>query len=197
VRELKTKEDLDFFIKADLYRYFGDCSEAAFKKAYKNIPGFKFTYWLRRCDYLSRRPVYTRPLFYRALRKYKKLKFKYGFDIEYSTKIGAGFYLGHWGGVVINGDAVIGENCNISHQVTIGTDAKHGQDAIPVIGDKVYIAPGCRVFGKITLGDGCAVGANSVVFSDVPPGTTAAGIPAKIVSQNGSERYVNNIYMEN
>ena len=196
MRELNTKEDLTFFIKADLYRYYGDCSKSAFKNAYKHIPGFRFTYWLRKCDYLSRRPVFTRPLFYRARRQYMKLKFKYGYDIEYSTKIGAGFYLGHWGGVVINGAAVIGENCNISHQVTIGADAKYGQDAVPVIGNRVYIAPGSKVFGKITLGDGCSVGANSVVTADVPPGTTAAGLPARVVSQNGSEGYINNILPE-
>ncbi|NLO45474.1 MAG: serine acetyltransferase [Clostridiales bacterium] len=116
--------------------------------------------------------------------------------MEYSTKIGAGFYLGHWGGVVINGDAIIGENCNISHQVTIGSDAKHGADAVPVVGDKVYLAPGCKVFGRIALGDGCAVGANSVVLSDVPPGAAVAGLPARVVSENGSKGYINNIYTE-
>lgn len=196
MREIKTKDDFKFFIKADLYRYFGDASQSAFKAAYKNIPGFKFTYWLRKCAYLSRRPFYTRPFFYRALGKYKALKYQYGFDIEYSTKIGAGFYLGHWGGVVINGDVIIGENCNISHQVTIGSDAKHGADAVPVVGDKVYLVPGCKVFGRIALGDGCAVGANSVVLSDVPPGAAVAGLPARVVSENGSKGYINNIYTE-
>ncbi len=196
MRDLNTKEDFNFFVRADLYRYFGDVSRSAFSNAYKNIPGFRFTYWMRMCDYLSRRPVYTRPFFYRALRQYQKLKFKYGYDIEYSTKIGPGFYLGHWGGVVINGSAVIGANCNISHQVTVGADAKRGLDAVPIVGDRVYIAPGSKVFGKITLGDGCAVGANSVVTQDVSPGTTVAGLPARVVSENGSEGYVNNILPE-
>lgn len=193
MRELKTKEDFDFFVKADLFRYYGDCSKETFKKAYKNVPGFHFTYWLRKCEYLSHAPVWTRLSFYRARRIYNKLRFKYGFDIEYSTKIGAGFYLGHWGGVVINPSAVIGENCNISQQVTIGVDASRGADAIPTVGNEVYIAPGSKIFGKITLGDGCAVGANSVVNSDVPPHTTAVGLPAKTVSDRGSEGYINNI----
>jgi serine O-acetyltransferase len=191
---IHSKRDLKHVIDADLFRYYGDNSSKVFKKAYKFVPGFRFTYWLRKCDYLSKRPSYTRVSFYYARWRYSRLKVKYGFDIEYSTKIGEGLYLGHWGGVVIHPQSVIGKNCNISHQVTIGVDSGKGEDAVPKIGDNVYLAPGSKIFGKISLGDNCAVGANSVVNEDVLPGITAAGLPAKVVSNQGSAAYVKNIY---
>ncbi len=191
--KIKTRKDLKRFVLADLFRYYGDYSNSVFKKTYRFIPGFRFTYWLRKCDYLSVQPIYTRGFFYYARWRYSRLKVRYGFDIEYSTNIGEGLYLGHWGGVVIHPQAVIGKNCNISHQVTVGADSGKAADAVPQLGDQVYLAPGCKVFGKITLGDNCAVGANSVVNDDVPPGVTVAGLPAKVVSNHGSAAYVKNI----
>ena len=189
---IATKEELKKIINSDLFRYFGDTSKIVFRQTYRFIPGFRFSYWMRRCNYYSGRSKATRPLFYLARFRYKQLKYKFGYDIEYSTRIGEGFYLGHWGGVVINKNAVIGKNCNISHQVTVGVDSKRSGEAAPVIGDGVYLAPGSKIFGKVTLGDGCAVGANSVVNKDVPAGVTAAGVPAVVVSENGSLGYINN-----
>lgn len=191
--EIKTGDDFKNIIICDLYRYYGDSSKSMFRKTYKNIPGFRFTYWMRKCRYYSSRSKISRPLFYYARWRYTRLKYKFGFDIEYSTEIGKGFYLGHWGGVVVHPNTVIGENCNISHQVTIGVDNNQGNDAVPVIGDNVYIAPGSKLFGKIVLGNGCVVGANSVANKDVPPGVTVAGVPAKVISEKNSAAYVRNI----
>lgn len=196
MRELCTKEDFKYFVKADLYRYGGDTSKEAFRHAFKFIPGFKFCYYMRKCAYLSKAPIYTRPLFYIANAKYNRLKFKYGFDIEYSTKIGAGLHISHWGGVVINPKAVIGENCNIAHQITIGMDSKEGENSVPTVGDRVYIAPGSKIFGKITIGNDSCIGANSVVTKDVPFSVTVAGAPAQVVSENDSSGYVKNRFME-
>lgn len=196
MRELRTKEDFKYFVKADLHRYGGDTSKEAFRKAFKFIPGFKFCYYMRKCTYLSKAPVYTRPLFYIANSKYNRLRFKYGFDIEYSTKIGAGLHISHWGGIVINPKAVIGENCNISHQITVGMDSKEGEDSVPTVGDRVYIAPGSKVFGKISVGSDSCIGANSVVTRDVPSSVTVAGAPASVISDNDSSGYVKFKYEE-
>lgn len=190
---IQTRKDLKRFIRADLFRYYGDHSNKVFQKTYRFVPGFRFSYWLRKCDYLAKQPVYTRLSFYYARLRYNRLKVRYGFDIEYSTNIGEGLYLGHWGGVVVHPQAVIGKNCNISHQVTVGVDSGKGAQAVPQLGDRVYLAPGCKVFGKVVLGDHCAVGANSVVNDDVPPGVTVAGLPARVVSDHGSAAYVKNI----
>ncbi len=196
MRELRTKEDFDYYVKADLYRYGGDTSKEAFRKAFKHIPGFKFCYYMRKCAYLSKAPVYTRPLFYIANAKYNRLKFRFGFDIEYSTAIGPGLHISHWGGIVINPKAVIGKNCNISHQITVGMDSKEGEDSVPTIGDNVYIAPGSKIFGRISVGSDSAVGANSVVTRDVPCSVTVAGSPAAVVSENDSSGYVKNKFLE-
>ncbi len=190
--EIKTRDDLKSIIISDLYRYYGDSSKSVFRKTYKNIPGFQFTFWLRKCSYYSSKSIITRPLFYYARWRYNHFKYKFGFDIEYSTEIDKGFYLGHWGGVVIHPDTIIGKNCNISHQVTIGIDNNRGVNSVPVLGDNVYLGPGCKVFGKITLGSGCAAGANSVVNNDVPHGVTVAGVPARIISEKDSSAYVKN-----
>lgn len=196
MRELRTKEDFQYYVRADLYRYTADVSRTAFRKAKKNIPGFRFSYYLRWCTYLSKAPVYTRPLFYWTYARFNRLKVRYGFDIEYSTPIGPGLLLSHWGGVVVSPYAVIGENCNLSQQITIGADSKEGLDAVPVIGDRVYIAPGSRIFGKITVGSDSAVGANSVVHRDVPQGVSVGGVPAKVISQDNASGYVKNFYRE-
>ena len=196
MRELKTKQDLQYYWRADLYRYGSGVSRSSFRKAMRFIPGFQFCYYLRKCAYLSKAPVYTRPLFYLANHKLNRLKFKYGFDIEYSTNIGPGLHLSHWGGVVINPRVVIGENCNLSQQITIGVDSKAGDAAVPVIGSRVYIAPGSKIFGAVTIGDDSAVGANAVVNKDVPCSVTVGGVPAKVISQDSSDGYVRNFYAE-
>ena len=70
------------------------------------------------------------------------------------------------------------------------------RDLTPVIGDNCFIGPGAKIFGKINIGDNVAIGANAVVNKDVPSNVTVAGVPAKIVNQNGTvgrfKYYINN-----
>ncbi|MCL2429131.1 MAG: serine acetyltransferase, partial [Alphaproteobacteria bacterium] len=70
----------------------------------------------------------------------------------------------------------IGANCWINQQVTVGFSS--GEADRPVIGDNVTINVGAKVLGKVRLGDGSKVGANSVVIMDVPAGVTVMGVPA-------------------
>lgn len=99
-------------------------------------------------------------------------------DIHVETRFGRNMKLPHPTGVVIHADAVIGDDCMIMQQVTIGQLATGGA---PTIGSRVYIGAGARVLGPITIGDGARIGANAVVLCDVPPNATAVGIPARIV----------------
>jgi len=118
---------------------------------------------------------------------------QYGIEIHPGTNICKGFYIGHWGNIVINPNTKIGENCNISQGVTIGI-AQGGQRAgVPTIGDRVYIGPGAKIFGNIIIGNDVAIGANAVVTHDVPNGTSIGGVPAKIISNTGSSNYIHNI----
>jgi serine O-acetyltransferase len=111
-----------------------------------------------------------------------------GCTINREAKIGEGFHLIHGGNVRIHPDTVIGKDCAILHDVTIGTNmGKHG---VPVIGDGVHIGSGAKILGPITIGDGAIIAANSLVLSDVPAGCTAIGVPARVLPYPGRERVV-------
>ena len=93
------------------------------------------------------------------------------------AEFGPGFVLIHSTGVVINGAVRGGRNVLIEHQVTIGTERRRA----PVLGSDVFIGAGAKIIGAVTIGSGARIGANAVVLHDVPPHSTAVGIPARIV----------------
>jgi serine O-acetyltransferase len=109
-----------------------------------------------------------------------------GVDLPPAARIGPGLYIGHFGCIVISGEAVIGACCNLSPGVVIGRATKGGVRGAPVIGDRVYIASGAKIFGPIAVGSDSAIGANAVVDKSVPAGVSVAGVPARIVSRKGS-----------
>jgi serine O-acetyltransferase len=96
------------------------------------------------------------------------------------ASIGEGLYIGHIGGVIISPKAVIGRNCDISHRVTIGASAM-GRDGAPVLGDNIYIGTGATLVGKIRIGSGAKIAANTLVIDDVPEGATMMGVPGRIL----------------
>jgi serine O-acetyltransferase len=106
---------------------------------------------------------------------------RYGLEILVGADIGGGLYVAHPVGVVISPER-IGRNCSIIAAVTIGM--RNTWD-FPEIGDTVFIGAGARVLGKIMIGDGAVIGANAVVISDVPSGSTAVGVPARITRMKG------------
>ncbi|GER80051.1 serine acetyltransferase [Candidatus Denitrolinea symbiosum] len=118
-------------------------------------------------------------------------EYKYGISISYRTQIGSGLYIGHFGGIVINKNVVVGKNCNISHQVTLGKANRGVKKGYPVIGDNVYLGPGAKVIGNVKIGNNVAVGANCVVTKDIPDNGVVVGIPGKIISLEGSLGYIN------
>jgi serine O-acetyltransferase len=91
-----------------------------------------------------------------------------------TSDIGPGFYIQHGFATIIAAKR-IGANCWVNQQVTIGFDANLES---PVLEDGVTVHAGAQVIGCVTLGVGSTVGANAVVVRDVPPGTTAVGVPA-------------------
>jgi serine O-acetyltransferase len=179
-------------VGADLRRYGNDVSINIFVKRYLLTPGFKYTFWMRLTNCLRQKSLLWRPCYYLCRIMLHRCGVKYGIEIPYNTRIGPGLYIGHYGGIVVNYNVAIGQDCNINHEVTIG--AKYGgkNPGVPVIGDRVYLGPGCKVIGGICLGNDVAVGANSVVVDSVPDFGVTAGVAAKVVSFNGSSEYVVN-----
>lgn len=99
-------------------------------------------------------------------------------EIGLGTQIGGGLQLPHPNGIVIHPATVIGPNCLIFHQVTIGTRANAA--GVARIGGNVDIGAGAKILGPVTIGDHAVIGANAVVTRDVPARATAAGIPATL-----------------
>lgn len=105
----------------------------------------------------------------------------YNSKIPYQAKIGKGTTFGYGGiGVVVHSSAVIGDNCSVGQQVTIG-GGNSQYPGVPVIGNNVRIAKGAIVFGGITIGNNVTIGANAVVNKPVPDNAIVAGVPAKII----------------
>jgi serine O-acetyltransferase len=100
--------------------------------------------------------------------------------IDPLATIGGGFYIGHIGGVHINPGAVLGRNCDVAHRITIGTSAM-GREGAPLVGDNVYIGTGAALVGKIKIGNGAKIAANTLVMTNVPEGATVMGVPGRIV----------------
>lgn len=98
-------------------------------------------------------------------------------DLGRCPFIGEGFVLMHGFGTVINGAAVIGKNCTILHNATIGA----GNGGSPVIGDNVYIGAGAIIIGNVIVGNNVKIGAGAIVVENVPDGSTVVSQKSKII----------------
>lgn len=104
--------------------------------------------------------------------------------------IGYGLYIGHHCGTIVSPHAIIGNNVNLSHFTTIGE--VRGKAA--VIGDNTYIGPSVCIVGQVNIGKKCTIGAGAVVTHDIPSGSTAAGVPAKVISTKEQSGYIGYLY---
>ena len=103
-----------------------------------------------------------------------------GIDLPCESQVGRRLRIDHFGGIVISGDAVFGDDCIVRNGVTVGL--RHtGQRGSPVIGNRVDIGAGAKILGPIQIGDDVAIGANAVVLKDVPADSIAVGVPARIL----------------
>ncbi|SLN46103.1 Serine acetyltransferase [Aquimixticola soesokkakensis] len=110
---------------------------------------------------------------------------QFGVDIHPAARVGKGIFLDHAHSIVIGETAVVGDNVSILHSVTLGGTGKEDEDRHPKIGDGVLIGAGAAVLGNIKIGHCSRIAAGSVVLSEVPPCTTVAGVPAKVVGEAG------------
>jgi serine O-acetyltransferase len=109
----------------------------------------------------------------------------FGVDIHPAAQFGKGIMLDHATGFVVGETAVVGDNCSFLHGVTLGGSGKESGDRHPKLGNNVLIGAGAKVLGNIRVGNCSRIAAGSVVLVDVPPNTTVAGVPAKVVGPAG------------
>ena len=137
---------------------------------------YRFGVWVRKI----RVPIISFLLKVFAYLLFKFMEITTAVSLPASAVIGKGFYVGHFGPVILHSDVKIGENCSVGPGVVIGTRGL-GKTGVPILGNNVYVGVGAKVLGPIKIGNNVRIGANAVVLSDVPDGATVAGIPAKIV----------------
>jgi serine O-acetyltransferase len=107
----------------------------------------------------------------------------FGVDVHPAARIGCGIIIDHGTSVVIGETAVVDDNVSILHEVTLGGTGKATGDRHPKVRRGVLLGAGAKILGNIEIGIGSKVAAGSVVLRDVPPGTTVAGIPARVVAR--------------
>ena len=185
----KDKKRIKDIIDGDLYRYYGETSLKFFLRAFFTFPGFKYTYFLRKCSFYKESNLKIRYYFfyYFFLKRYT---YKFGFDISPNCKIGKGLYIGHFGRVIINKDVEIGCNVNISPGVTIGKTYRGKTMGVPKIGNNVWIGTNSVIVGKIQIGNNVLIAPSTYVNFDVTDNAVILGNPGKIVSFNGTKDYI-------
>ncbi len=174
-------------IKEDLYRYIGkDCNRIICQIRYVLFtPGFQYIYFFRKT---ASAPKLFRLFWHIGLRF---CMFKTGIQIPYSTKIGSGFRIVHFGHIVVNPQTVIGKNFNISQGVLIGnSDGK--RKGVPTIGDNVCINANAIVIGGVNIGNNVLIAPGAFVNFDVPDNSIVIGNPGKIIhrEQSPTQKYI-------
>ena len=181
-------------VAADQFRLSGSSGWRDAGRLLLTSYSFRYLVTFRLAAHLfSRRRHRLSPTYLVVRTVHRHLSIRYGYELPISTQVGPGLYLSHLGPIIVNYRAVLGRNVNLSTGVVIGRASRGDRKGAPLVGDRVYVGPGAKVFGDITIGDDAAIGANAVVSKDVPPGVSVAGIPASIVSDRGSEGYVNRL----
>jgi serine O-acetyltransferase len=168
-------------LKADFKRYCGEDNAKSyfylfFEQGIWAIVFYRLGCWLRSIPI----PVINILFKIMAFLLFKLSEVLFGISLPVSAKIGKGFYIGHFGPIILHSDVVIGELCSVGPGVVIGTRGL-GKKGVPSLGNNVYVGVGAKLLGSIKIGNNVRIGANAVVVEDVPDGATVVGIPAKII----------------
>jgi serine O-acetyltransferase len=137
-------------------------------------------YRFGRWRYGFRHRIVRAPLSFIYKVLFKFIQVVTGIELPCEANVGRRFRIDHFGGVIISGDVVFGDDVVIRNGVTIGL-RRTGVRGSPKIGNRVDIGAGAKILGGINIGDDTAIGANAVVLQDVPPDSIAVGIPARII----------------
>lgn len=148
---------------------------------------FKVSFWFRIISFLRLKKKYLFFLYYPLWFYYAHITRLTGIQLPIGTSVGGGICFCHFGTVVIASSVIIGKNVSIHPDVTLGRSFAGSKKGIPTIGNNVVIFAGAKIVGNVKIGNNAVIGANAVVVDDVPENSVAAGIPAKIISNNAAK----------
>lgn len=149
-----------------------------------------FQYRIAHAVYKMRIPIIKQVFTVLCMLWQKVIEITTGISIPASVQIGHSFYIGHFGGIILNAKSILGNNCNISQGVTIGVSGIGEKRGVPVIGHNVYIGANAVLAGKIKIEDNVLIAACSLVNTDVEGNSVMMGVPAIKVSNKSSEGYI-------
>lgn len=183
---------LEELIESDLFRYGFTVENKPSIIAKSALYGYNYSSCMRKVKYYKENGNLLLFALYRVKLRY--LMFKYGFQIPYKTQIGKGFYIGHFGTVIVNFEAIIGNNVNLSPGVTIGGANRGKNKGAPIIGDKVWVGSNAVIVGKVHIGNDVMIAPNAFVNVDIPEHSIAIGNPVIIHrKENATASYIENV----
>jgi serine O-acetyltransferase len=191
---IQNKQDYRYYIERDSRNYRKVSGNMGIKERFLNrllsspisdqSKIWEYIKTLRKCEYwYNARTVLGggKFVYLLYLHKLRKLSRITGFQIPPNT-IGPGLTIWHWGPIIVNGNAFIGENCTIRPDVVIGYKDRNG--TAQIIGTNVTINSGSRIIGNgIVVGDNVIIAPGAVVTKSIPSNCVVAGIPAIVIKQ--------------
>ena len=173
--------------KKDLYRYYGEDGEPFLKKIFRPLE-IQYISLFRKANLCRFKPL---KLWY--MLRLMHLSHKTKIQIPARTTIGEGLYIGHLGRVIINPDAKLGKNINISTGVTIGAENRGKRKGSPEISDRCWIGANAVIVGNIKIGSDVLIAPLTYVNFDVPDHSIVIGNPGRIIpKENATAEYVCN-----
>ena len=150
----------------------GTAQPFLYYKGFHALEAFRVAHWLWRND---RNAL--------ALYLQNRISEVFAVDIHPAASIGKGILIDHATSVIIGETAVVGDDVSMLHEVTLGGTGKESGDRHPKVGNGVLIGAGAKILGNIIIGEGSKIAAGSVVLKEVPPHSTVAGIPARVIGK--------------
>lgn len=180
-------------IKSDIFRYTGNLSIPQILKSILTIEGVRYSIVFRIGSSLSKK----NPLFWLFYFVNRFLGRWYGFQIPLKTRIGYGLYIGHTGTIIINGNVIIGNNCNLSPGVTIGQVSEGKKKGCPIVKNNVWIGTNSVCVGNIVIDENSHICPNTFVNFSVPPNSLVIGNPAVVKREwDKTEFYIINQWLK-
>ncbi|MFZ4858086.1 MAG: serine O-acetyltransferase [Desulfuromonadaceae bacterium] len=176
---LTTSEEMGIAVRRDLLAVIErDPAARSLALPYLNFKGFQALQSYRVAHWLWGIERHSLALYLQS-----RISEAFDVDIHPAARIGKGILIDHGTGVVIGETAVIGDDVSMLHGVTLGGTGKDSGDRHPKVGNSVLIGAGAKILGNIKIGEGSKIAAGSIVLNEVPPHSTVAGIPAKVVGK--------------